>query len=323
MKEDLIKSAVSFLSSANVKTADRGKKIEFLRKKGLDDQEIDEAFKRVEAASTPQDQQAVATSTAAAATTQTPQLPPRMPYTPTQVVYYPPAPIPRMTNSDIVRHVLVLGLSSFALTTALTLIIKKLMSKVLNRIAAYQRDRYQQHTKLLNRMESTLTHDASPSNDLQSAQEKLDDALHRLLQSTRELQQQQQQQDQQPYKSLRSTMERFTNALSHNPLVTNADARHQFNYQSGFASSYADRYQVDTNHNLTVQGIKSEIRSVKGMLLSRRNFPIVNTTAASPLVTTQGFKPPAPSVPSPSSYHPRIGRSLRTQTSTTVEDASP
>lgn len=48
MKEDLIKSAVSFLSSANVQTADRDKKVEFLKKKGLNDQEIGEAFKRVE-----------------------------------------------------------------------------------------------------------------------------------------------------------------------------------------------------------------------------------------------------------------------------------
>lgn len=192
------------------------------------------------------------------------------------------------------------------------------MSKVFNKIAAYQRDRYQQHTQLLKRMESTLTHDSTTTttNDLQLAQEKLDSSLNRLLQSARELKQQDQQQ---PYKSLRSTMERFTNSLSHNPLVTNTDARHQFNYQSGFASSYADRYQVDTNHNLTVQGIKSEIRSVKGMLLSRRNFPIVNTAAP----TAPGFVPPAPTIPSPSSYHPRIGRSLRNQTSTTVEDAPP
>lgn len=56
MKENLIKSAVSFLSSANVKTADREKKVEFLRKKGLNDQEIEEAFKRVETAITPQNQ---------------------------------------------------------------------------------------------------------------------------------------------------------------------------------------------------------------------------------------------------------------------------
>ena len=44
----MIKSAVSFLSSTNIQTANRDKKIEFLKKKGLSDQEIGEAFKRVE-----------------------------------------------------------------------------------------------------------------------------------------------------------------------------------------------------------------------------------------------------------------------------------
>ncbi|KAK4509714.1 uncharacterized protein ATC70_007016 [Mucor velutinosus] len=309
MKEDLITSAVSFLSSANVKAADRDKKIEFLKKKGLDDQEIEEAFKRVEAAMTTQNQ-----STAMHA----PQLPPRISYVPTQVVYYPPAPVLRMSNRDIVRHVLALGMGSFAITAALVLMIKRFMLKVFTKIAAYQRDIYQQHTQLLHRMESTLTHYSTATNDLQVAQEKLDSSLNCLLQSTRELK----QQDQGPYKSLRSAMERFTNSLSHNPLVTSTAARHQFNYQSGFASSYADRYQVDTNHSLTVQGIKSEIRGVKGMLLSRRNFPIVNTAAPSPLIA-QGFVPPAPTIPTQSTYHPRRGRSFRNQTSTTVEDASP
>lgn len=47
MREDLIKSAESFLSSANVQSADKDKKVQFLKKKGLTDEEIEEAFKRV------------------------------------------------------------------------------------------------------------------------------------------------------------------------------------------------------------------------------------------------------------------------------------
>lgn len=46
LREDLIKSAVSFLSSANVRSAERVKKVAFLQKKGLNQAEIDEAFKR-------------------------------------------------------------------------------------------------------------------------------------------------------------------------------------------------------------------------------------------------------------------------------------
>lgn len=46
LREDLIKPAVSFLSSPNVRSADKAKKIAFLQKKGLNQAEIDEAFKR-------------------------------------------------------------------------------------------------------------------------------------------------------------------------------------------------------------------------------------------------------------------------------------
>lgn len=46
IREDMIKPAVSFLSSPNVKSADKSKKIAFLQKKGLNQAEIDEAFKR-------------------------------------------------------------------------------------------------------------------------------------------------------------------------------------------------------------------------------------------------------------------------------------
>lgn len=46
LREDLVKSAVSFLSSPNVQSADRSKKVAFLQKKGLNQAEIDEAFKR-------------------------------------------------------------------------------------------------------------------------------------------------------------------------------------------------------------------------------------------------------------------------------------
>jgi hypothetical protein len=42
----MIKPAVSFLSSANVRSADKAKKIAFLQQKGLNQAEIDEAFKR-------------------------------------------------------------------------------------------------------------------------------------------------------------------------------------------------------------------------------------------------------------------------------------
>ena len=53
LREDVLKSAVSFLTSPNVKSADKGKKIAFLQKKGLNQAEIDEAFKRAGGDSSP------------------------------------------------------------------------------------------------------------------------------------------------------------------------------------------------------------------------------------------------------------------------------
>ena len=46
LREDMLKSAVSFLSSPNVRSADNAKKVAFLRQKGLTTDEITEAFKR-------------------------------------------------------------------------------------------------------------------------------------------------------------------------------------------------------------------------------------------------------------------------------------
>lgn len=66
LREDLIKSAVSFLSSANVRSADKGKKVAFLQKKGLNQAEIDEAFKR-----SGSDEQASSAVTATTTTTST------------------------------------------------------------------------------------------------------------------------------------------------------------------------------------------------------------------------------------------------------------
>ncbi|KAI9303236.1 peroxisome membrane anchor protein Pex14p [Cunninghamella echinulata] len=46
LREDLLKLAINFLSSPKVQSADKEKKITFLKSKGLTDAEITEAFKR-------------------------------------------------------------------------------------------------------------------------------------------------------------------------------------------------------------------------------------------------------------------------------------
>ncbi|CEP11629.1 hypothetical protein [Parasitella parasitica] len=292
MREELIKSAVSFLSTANVKTAEKDKKTEFLRGKGLTDHEIEEAFKRVEPLL---DQ----------TTSNIPRIPPRITYGPIQVVYYPSASILRMTNRQLLHSVLSMGLGSFVITAACVSIIKSFMSNIFNAIAAYQSDRYQQHTHLLKRMQTTLNHYSATPTDLKMAQERLDSSLVCLTQFAQQLK----QEGEQPYKSLRSTIRRFTNSLANNPVISNSNLHNQSSYQSGFASAYRDRYQVDANHSLTVQNIKSEIRRIKGSLLNRKNFPVVAATPTSAL-TERGFVPPPPTVEQNHfAYHPRIGRS--------------
>jgi hypothetical protein len=48
MRQDLLHLAESFLTSESVQSSDKESKIHFLRNKGLKDEEIEEAFKRVE-----------------------------------------------------------------------------------------------------------------------------------------------------------------------------------------------------------------------------------------------------------------------------------
>jgi hypothetical protein len=45
-------------------------------------------------------------------------------YQPIQVVYYPPAPIPRMTTKQLLSYALIIGISTFGITALLTTIIK-------------------------------------------------------------------------------------------------------------------------------------------------------------------------------------------------------
>lgn len=46
MRQDLLQLAQTFLTSESVQSADKKSKIQFLRDKGLDDEEIEEAIKR-------------------------------------------------------------------------------------------------------------------------------------------------------------------------------------------------------------------------------------------------------------------------------------
>ncbi|KAI9313131.1 peroxisome membrane anchor protein Pex14p, partial [Dichotomocladium elegans] len=126
LREDLLKSAVSFLSSPNVRSAETAKKVAFLRQKGLTQAEIEEAFKRVgesgvnAAAQTPTSTSAPTAGPVAPR----PAVPPRPTTAYTQVVYYPLPPAPPMPFQRIVGLALLVGVSTVGLTAAVLNIIK-------------------------------------------------------------------------------------------------------------------------------------------------------------------------------------------------------
>lgn len=85
MREDLIKSAVSFLSDPKVQSAPLAKKVSFLESKGMNSEEIEEAMSRVsgKAPSTPAAQTAVTaypSQQPGAVVADTPPIPPRPKY---------------------------------------------------------------------------------------------------------------------------------------------------------------------------------------------------------------------------------------------------
>jgi hypothetical protein len=187
------------------------------------------------------------------------------------------------------------------------------MSRIFNKIAKYQSDRYQQNARLLEQSKESITEFTSKitqDNSFQKEQLKLNDSLDRLVEFAQHIKQRES-----PYKGLKSNIERFRNTMIQNPYTSN-----QFDYTNGMASSFANRYQVETNRSAAIQNIKSEIRSFKGMLLSRRNFPIVS--AAPPVIpptTTTSTIPKAPVAPGvfnpidENAHHPRRKRNYRTE----------
>lgn len=213
------------------------------------------------------------------------------------------------------------------------------MSKIFKSIADYQSDRYQQQTKLLKRTQDIIDQ-FSTGTSLQAQQTQLNEKLDHLVQLAQSLKSDRKASG---YKGLSSNIERFRNTMIQNPFTTN-----QFDYygtSGSFGTSYANRYQEVNNNNVAVQNIKSEIRSFKGMLLSRRNFPTIaspvnpvskvipSTTPTQQQVPVSPTKaattPGSPVTVDQPVYHPRIGRkSVRaelaptttTNTQTTVEE---
>ncbi|KAG2226690.1 hypothetical protein INT45_001037, partial [Circinella minor] len=133
LREDMLKSAVSFLSSPNVRSADNAKKVAFLRQKGLTADEITEAFKRVgengpvttatdvsTGSAPPRPMTAPMSQAGPPPVMNRPAVPPRPP----QVVYYQPAPPRIMPIQQLLGIALLAGFGLVGLTAAAVRIVK-------------------------------------------------------------------------------------------------------------------------------------------------------------------------------------------------------
>ncbi|EPB87385.1 hypothetical protein HMPREF1544_05811 [Mucor circinelloides 1006PhL] len=292
IREDMIKPAVSFLSSPNVRSADREKKIAFLQKKGLTQAEITEAFKRagVEGDST------VATTTTTTTTTsnipatapqpqhqQQQHLAPILPsrnvnYSAPQVVYYPQPPNPPVPAEKVFAMAVILGMGAVGLTAGVVGILRRFIAPIFNRIAEYQRTRYNQRKEIADRLLKSIKSYNTENDDLdalidQGEEKTVADALvkhhsdmsskiDKLLETSRE--RISTAVKDKTYSNFRSELTSFRNVIN-SPTSDNT-------YSAYSPSHYMRNTSSDSP---AVSGLKSDIRSLKAVLLNRRNFPTV------------------------------------------------
>ncbi|KAI9485292.1 MAG: peroxisomal membrane anchor protein conserved region-domain-containing protein [Benjaminiella poitrasii] len=281
LREDMIKQAVSFLSSPNVRSADKAKKIAFLEKKGLNQTEIDESFKRV-------GDQAVTNASPSAVNSNvqvtTPVIPVRN-YTPptTQILYYSPPSQPSLPAEKVFALAVILGMGAVGLTAGVVGILRRFISPIFNRIAEYQRTRYNQHKEIADRLLKSLKDYHSQNDDLDAlidqGEEKtvmdavvkheteLIDKLNKLIEISRAHLSTALKTN--TYGDFRSEIMDFRNTLATSASYSSADQ----NYYSSSASYL--RNNTYSSDSPAVAGLKSDIRSLKAVLLNRRNFPTV------------------------------------------------
>ncbi|KAI7885337.1 hypothetical protein K492DRAFT_141752 [Lichtheimia hyalospora FSU 10163] len=300
LREDMIKNAVSFLSSPNVRSADTAKKVAFLRQKGLTQPEIEEAFKRVGESGAP----ATAASTTTAAPTPAavrsqpvtaPSRPPVPPRAHTQIVYYPLPPPEPMPLQKLVALAVLFGFGAVGLSAAVLRVIKHFLRPIFKSIADYQSNRYKERSvgfkslneKLLKEAgkeekdeqeekdensqeeKETTTTTTKPLDQLGEKHQVMSDTLSRLVNMAQD--RVQALKDNKPYSGLRDGLSSLRSTLE--------DSNDTYSSYSPYSSYGFGR--SGSQDSPAVQGFKSEIRSFKGMLLNRRNFPMVNTSRPS------------------------------------------
>lgn len=183
-----------------------------------------------------------------------------------------------------------------------------MMSNLLRTIANYQANRYKQNAVVLSRINQCIqSQQTDVTNSLETEQSKLNDSIDRLVELT--LQYKESRIKHQPYIDLKSNVDQFKDII----IQTSMPPNYGSYSTSVFPNKCGDSIEA------VVQNVKSEIRSFKGTLLSRRNFPVVTPSPVTPTIRHSIIPVP---VEQPPIYHPRRKRSFRSELAPLVKDTA-
>ncbi|ORZ25140.1 peroxisomal membrane anchor protein conserved region-domain-containing protein [Absidia repens] len=284
-REDLLKLAASFLSSTKVQSAEKSKKVAFLKTKGLTDDEIEEAFRRL-------DQQGAS----AAATTTTSTTPkaidtdstskqlssssPGLNFTPPPtaliperpleplIVYHPSPTAPKVPSRQVFAMAVILGVGVTGVACGMVGIVKRLLYPVFATYAGYKHSRYKYHTTIAEKVQETLNKDIKEDKDqdeldtldkpgiyqLVKDQETLVDRLNKIVVQTRTLRH-----------SPASATAPVT-ASSSDPLAVLGESL------KSLSETMALGLQQEKKESTLVSDMKGELRRLKGICLNRRHI---------------------------------------------------
>ncbi|CAO3677703.1 unnamed protein product [Rhizopus stolonifer] len=252
-----LKSAVSFLSSTNVQSAEKEKKIAFLQKKGLTQAEIDEAFKRASNTST------VLSNTASAPVSNTllpqslpiPIVPPRT--SAPQIIYQPLPSTPSIPVEKIFALAVIFGMGTVGITSIVVGALKKFISPILNQIAEYQRNRYNQRKEMADKLVTSLSNYHKENDDLDAVidQGEEDTLMEALTKHQADLS---------------TKLQKLTQQVKDRLIYRKASLNPNLTEIKSILSS------IETGVNSAdspISSFKSDVRTLKAILLNRRNFP--------------------------------------------------
>ncbi|KAL1923622.1 uncharacterized protein VTP21DRAFT_8602 [Calcarisporiella thermophila] len=315
IREDMVQRAVQFLTSPNVRSAPRVRKVTFLEKKGLTPREIEVAFERIgpetDEKSTTEGAEGEAllsstTNTKEVSPAPAPAPPPLPAKTyvsaPSQAYLYPGNAMPPQgyhypyaTQQQMIqpvspwKGVVLTLLLTGALAAGVLSLIKRLALPYLHSIIKFRSSLFQHQNSLLAALSAKLKSMAfSPSSRDPSEQPSASStdnvvpavaADNSALTLGPTLERLQKLQASLISYRLQATAseETRTSLLTSLGEVIDTVAKEAYSHASGYNSG-SWRFAGENN---AVAQVKSEIRSLKGVLLNRRNFPTVPTVASS------------------------------------------